>query len=86
MHIMLNIFVQLIFGIALEHYFEAYRVAIIYIIGVFAGSITGAFIEPEKKVIGSSAGAYSIVVAFLVFFARVRLFSDKRILFYFFEI
>lgn len=74
MHLILNLFVQIIFGIALEHYFEAYRVAIVYIIGVIAGSVTGALVAPDKKVIGSSAGAYTVALAFVVFFARVRFY------------
>lgn len=76
MHLILNLFVQIIFGIALEHYFEAYRVAIVYILGVIAGSITGALMAPDKKVIGSSAGAYAIALAFVVFFAKVRVFHN----------
>lgn len=42
-----------------------WRVALIYSIGVIAGSLTASVMEPGKLLVGASGGDYALVFAFM---------------------
>jgi rhomboid-related protein 1/2/3 len=63
MHLLVNIIFQIVIGIPLELVHKWYRVSIIYISGVIAGSVAHSIISKENRLAGASAGVYALLSA-----------------------
>ena len=64
-HCTFNILVQLVLGIPLEMVHRAWRVAVVYLSGVLAGSLWTSLIKPEVFLSGASGGVYALITAHL---------------------
>lgn len=63
MHIMMNLVVQLFLGTALELVHCGWRVAIVYLSGVVAGSMGTSVTSPRIFLAGASGGVYALITA-----------------------
>ncbi|XP_056643128.1 rhomboid-related protein 2 [Diorhabda sublineata] len=62
-HLVINLFVQILLGIPLEMVHKWWRVLIVYLAGVVAGSLGTSIMDPTVKLAGASGGVYSLVTA-----------------------
>lgn len=62
-HLGFNIVVQLIIGLPLEMVHGSFRIAVIYVAGVFAGSLGTSVVEPLTSLVGASGGVYALLAA-----------------------
>ncbi|XP_072387033.1 rhomboid-related protein 2-like [Diabrotica undecimpunctata] len=62
-HLILNLVVQLILGLPLEIVHKKWRVLIVYLAGVLAGSLGSTITHPNNYLYGASAGVYALLVA-----------------------
>ncbi|KAK5638629.1 hypothetical protein RI129_012924 [Pyrocoelia pectoralis] len=62
-HLIVNLVVQLFLGITLEVVHRWWRVLIIYLAGVVAGSLVASICNPEVILVGASGGVYAILTA-----------------------
>ncbi|VEN49516.1 unnamed protein product [Callosobruchus maculatus] len=62
-HLVINLLVQLMLGVPLEMVHKWWRVLIVYLAGVLAGSLGTSVIDPTVKLAGASGGVYSLVTA-----------------------
>lgn len=60
-----NLIIQLFLGVALELVHSYWRVTLVYLSGVLAGSIATSFFKPTTGLIGASGGVYSLITAHL---------------------
>ncbi|CAG0884800.1 unnamed protein product [Darwinula stevensoni] len=65
MHLLVNLMVQLVLGIPLEMVHKWWRVSIVYMCGVFAGSLGTSVTDPYVFLAGASAGVYALLLAHL---------------------
>lgn len=63
MHIVANLIVQIFLGIALELVHQWWRVSLVYLAGVVAGSIGTSIVNPYKCLVGASGGVYALITA-----------------------
>lgn len=63
MHILMNLIVQLFLGVALELVHHWWRVALVYIAGVAAGSMGTSIVNPRIYLAGASGGVYALITA-----------------------
>ncbi|PVD22469.1 hypothetical protein C0Q70_18283 [Pomacea canaliculata] len=63
MHIIFNMLFQLFFGISLEIVHKAWRVCIVYLLGVIAGSLAHSVTDHAVGLVGASGGVYAILGA-----------------------
>lgn len=63
MHIMMNLIVQLFLGTALELVHCWWRVALVYLSGVVAGSMGTSLASPNIYLAGASGGVYALITA-----------------------
>lgn len=59
----MNLIVQIMLGIPLEMVHHWWRVGIIYLIGVIAGSLGTSISDPSVYLAGASGGVYAIITA-----------------------
>lgn len=64
-HIGTNILVQVVLGIPLEMVHSWWRVLIIYVAGVIAGSLGTSVVDPTVYLAGASGGVYALLLAHL---------------------
>ncbi|XP_046700221.1 rhomboid-related protein 3 isoform X2 [Silurus meridionalis] len=64
-HLSLNMAMQLLVGVPLEMVHGAFRIGLIYICGVLAGSLVVSVVDMAAPVVGSSGGVYALVSAHL---------------------
>ncbi|XP_066589873.1 rhomboid-related protein 2 isoform X2 [Prorops nasuta] len=62
-HLVVNLLVQIMLGIPLEMVHKWWRVLIIYIAGVIAGSLGTSISDPTVYLAGASGGVYAIITA-----------------------
>ncbi|KAL3312044.1 hypothetical protein Ciccas_009369, partial [Cichlidogyrus casuarinus] len=62
-HIAFNCIVQLLLGILLEIIHKFWRVGIVYILGVIAGSLAQSVSDPFIALVGASGGVYALMGA-----------------------
>ncbi|KAG8035493.1 hypothetical protein G9C98_006939 [Cotesia typhae] len=62
-HIVVNLLVQIMLGIPLEMVHKWWRVLIIYIAGVVAGSLGTSVSDPKVYLAGASGGVYALITA-----------------------
>jgi len=60
LHIGINMFLQLLLGVALETVSGNLRVATVYILGVIGGSLFTSCVTPTTNIVGASAGIYAL--------------------------
>ncbi|CRL03870.1 CLUMA_CG016995, isoform D [Clunio marinus] len=63
MHIMMNLLVQIFLGTALELVHCWWRVALVYLAGVLAGSMGTSIASPRIYLAGASGGVYALITA-----------------------
>jgi len=61
LHVLFNVFLQLIMGIPLEMVHGSVRILFLYQTGVFMGAITCSVADVYSNVVGASGGVYCIV-------------------------
>jgi len=64
-HITFNVLVQLMLGVPLEMVHRWWRIGLIYLTGVFAGSLAVSITDPNIYLAGASGGCYAIITAHL---------------------
>eukprot|EP00095_Tigriopus_kingsejongensis_P001872 snap_masked-scaffold70_size417918-processed-gene-1.10 protein:Tk01872 transcript:snap_masked-scaffold70_size417918-processed-gene-1.10-mRNA-1 annotation:"rhomboid-related protein 3" len=64
-HIVFNVLIQLLLGIPLEMVHRWWRILLIYICGVVAGSLASSITDPEVYLAGASGGVYALITAHL---------------------
>jgi rhomboid-related protein 1/2/3 len=57
----MNVIFQLSLGIGLELVHGWWRVCLIYLSGVLAGSIGTSIFDPKAKLVGASGGVYALI-------------------------
>lgn len=63
MHLVVNLLVQLLLGVPLEMVHRWWRVLIVYLAGVLAGSLGTSVTDPYVRLAGASGGVYAILLA-----------------------
>ncbi|XP_034664436.1 protein rhomboid [Drosophila subobscura] len=63
MHLMMNLIIQIFLGIALELVHHWWRVALVYLAGVLAGSMGTSLTSPRIFLAGASGGVYALITA-----------------------
>lgn len=58
---MMNLVIQIFLGISLESVHRWWRVAIIYLVGVLAGSVGTSIFNPNVYLAGASGGGYALI-------------------------
>lgn len=64
-HIFFNLLVQLILGLPLEMVHKWWRVGLVYLLGVIAGSLGSSISDPDTYLAGASGGVYALIAAHL---------------------
>lgn len=64
-HIIFNLLIQLLLGIPLELVHRWWRMLLIYLSGVIAGSLATSISDPNVYLAGASGGVYAIIAAHL---------------------
>ena len=64
-HILLNIIMQLFVGLPLEMSHGSFRISLVYLAGVLAGSLATSTFDPGMYLAGASGGVYSLIAAHL---------------------
>ncbi|XP_023218612.1 rhomboid-related protein 2-like [Centruroides sculpturatus] len=64
-HILFNILVQLLLGLPLELVHKWWRVGLVYLLGVIAGSLGSSITDPNTFLAGASGGVYALIAAHL---------------------
>lgn len=62
-HLTVNLIVQILLGIPLEMVHRGWRVVLIYLSGVFAGSLATSVSDPAVYLAGASGGVYALITA-----------------------
>lgn len=62
-HLVVNVVVQILLGVPLEMVHGWWRVLIVYISGVVAGSLSTSITDPKVYLAGASGGVYAIITA-----------------------
>uniref|UniRef100_A0A8D8Q0E9 Rhomboid-related protein 3 n=1 Tax=Cacopsylla melanoneura TaxID=428564 RepID=A0A8D8Q0E9_9HEMI len=62
-HLIVNLLVQILLGIPLEMVHRWWRVLIIYLAGVLAGSLATSITDPHVYLAGASGGVYALIAA-----------------------
>ncbi|ESO08983.1 hypothetical protein HELRODRAFT_109972 [Helobdella robusta] len=63
MHILSNLIFQLIIGLPLELFHKFWRVGIVYVLGVIAGSLATSIFDNKTYLVGASGGCYALIGA-----------------------
>lgn len=80
-HLIVNLIVQLLLGVPLEMVHRGWRVVLIYLSGVLAGSLATSVTDPSVYLAGASGGVYALITAHVATIIIVSLF--KTIFIYF---
>ncbi|CAK1589960.1 unnamed protein product [Parnassius mnemosyne] len=62
-HLVVNLLVQLFLGVPLEMVHRWWRVALVYVAGVAAGSLATSLTDPKVYLAGASGGVYALIAA-----------------------
>ncbi|XP_055913592.1 protein rhomboid [Eupeodes corollae] len=74
MHLFMNLVIQIFLGIALELVHHWWRVALVYLAGVLAGSMGTSLSSPNIYLAGASGGVYALITAHIA--TIIMNFSD----------
>lgn len=75
---MVNLIVQILLGIPLEMVHRGWRVILIYLSGVLAGSLATSVADPSVHLAGASGGVYALITAHV---ATLIIVSIKNMIF-----
>uniref|UniRef100_A0AC34QM51 EF-hand domain-containing protein n=2 Tax=Panagrolaimus sp. JU765 TaxID=591449 RepID=A0AC34QM51_9BILA len=64
-HVISNVFMQLLLGLSLELVHKGFRIMAIYFIGAFVGGMLFFVFDPDTYLVGASGGVYSLISAHL---------------------
>jgi len=64
-HIVFNVLIQLMLGVPLEMVHRWWRILLIYLSGVVAGSLVVSITDPDVYLAGASGGVYALITAHL---------------------
>ncbi|XP_071537732.1 rhomboid-related protein 2-like [Panulirus ornatus] len=64
-HLLSNVIVALFVGIPLEMVHHWWRLLILYVAGVLAGSLAASMFDPQSYLVGASGGCYALIAAHL---------------------
>jgi membrane associated rhomboid family serine protease len=64
-HVLINVAFELLVGLPLEMSQGTWRVALVYLTGVAAGSLGSSCFEPSVNLAGASGGVYALISAHL---------------------
>ncbi|XP_045581868.1 rhomboid-related protein 2 [Procambarus clarkii] len=64
-HLLSNVMVALFVGIPLEMVHRWWRLLILYVAGVLAGSLAASMFDPHSYLVGASGGCYALIAAHL---------------------
>lgn len=73
---MVNIMVQILLGIPLEMVHRWWRVLLVYLAGVIAGSLATSLSDPYVYLAGASGGVYALITAHIATIIMVS-FENK---------
>ncbi|KAG6443023.1 hypothetical protein O3G_MSEX002672 [Manduca sexta] len=62
-HLLVNLLVQLFLGVPLEMVHRWWRVTLVYLAGVAAGSLATSLADPKVYLAGASGGVYALIAA-----------------------
>ncbi|XP_068623578.1 rhomboid-related protein 2 isoform X1 [Battus philenor] len=62
-HLLVNLLVQLFLGVPLEMVHKWWRVVLVYLAGVAAGSLATSLTDPKVYLAGASGGVYALIAA-----------------------
>ena len=79
-HIATNLLVQLVLGIPLEMVHGWWRLLLVYLAGVIAGSLGTSITDPSVYLAGASGGVYALLLAHLASVILVMTMSEFTIL------
>lgn len=65
LHLIFNVIVQLCLGVPLELIHKWWRVGLLYLAGVAAGSLAASIADPKSFLAGASGGVYALIAAHL---------------------
>lgn len=74
MHIMMNLIIQIFLGVALELVHCWWRVGLVYVSGVVAGSMGTSITNPRIFLAGASGGVYALITAHIATIIMVKPF------------
>jgi len=74
-HLIVNLIVQLLLGVPLEMVHRGWRVVLIYLSGVLAGSLATSVTDPSVYLAGASGGVYALITAHVATIIMVSLFK-----------
>ncbi|XP_063343464.1 rhomboid-related protein 2 [Pelmatolapia mariae] len=85
-HILGNLLMQLVVGIALELVHKGFEVGMVYLSGVLAGSLASSIFDPLSALVGASGGVYALLGGYFMnavvnFREMIPLLGVFRILF-----
>ncbi|XP_021915989.1 protein rhomboid-like [Zootermopsis nevadensis] len=63
LHLALNVAIQCLLAVPLEHEQGHLRTSLVYLGGVLGGSLGTSMLEPELKVVGASGGVYALLIS-----------------------
>lgn len=76
-HLTVNLIVQLLLGVPLEMVHRGWRVVLIYLSGVLAGSLATSVTDPNVYLAGASGGVYALITAHVATIIIVSLFKTN---------
>uniref|UniRef100_A0A0M3IL34 Rhomboid protease n=1 Tax=Ascaris lumbricoides TaxID=6252 RepID=A0A0M3IL34_ASCLU len=62
-HLIFNVLTQILLGVPLELVHKQWRIALVYLSGVLAGSLLVAVVDPRTYLAGASGGVYALLAA-----------------------
>lgn len=72
-HLLGNLVIQIILGILLELVHHWWRVSLVYVAGVLAGSMGTSLTSPDIFLAGASGGVYALITAHIATIIMVSL-------------
>ncbi|XP_018012178.1 rhomboid-related protein 2 [Hyalella azteca] len=64
-HLLSNCFMALVVGLPLEAVHKWWRLLLLYLAGVIAGSLASSIADPQSYLVGASGGVYALIAAHL---------------------
>lgn len=77
-HLLVNLLVQLFLGVPLEMVHRWWRVIIVYLAGVAAGSLATSLTDPKVYLAGASGGVYALIAAHIATIIMVNVDRSFR--------
>lgn len=75
-----NLIVQLLLGVPLEMVHRGWRIVLIYLSGVLAGSLATSVSDPNVYLAGASGGVYALITAHVATIIIVSVFQIMIVL------